>query len=51
VNGIREFAVAKHAEVTYVPIVFPDLFVDKEFLEAELAKPSKTGKNLFAFPA
>ena len=51
VNGIREFAHARGAEVTYIPVMLPDMRVDASQLEAELARPSKAGHNLFAFPA
>lgn len=51
VNGIREFAHARGAEVTYIPLVLPDLRVDStsfpEYLSCgEVGKP-----RLFAFPA
>jgi len=51
VNGIREFAHARGAEVTYVPVALPDMRADAATLEAELARPSKNGHNLFAYPA
>jgi selenocysteine lyase/cysteine desulfurase len=51
VNGIREFAHARGADVTYIPIALPDLRVDESHLERELARPSKKGHNLFAYPA
>jgi len=51
VNGIREFAHARGAEVTYIPIALPDMRVDVSQLERELAQPSKRGHNLFAYPA
>lgn len=51
VNGIREFAHARGAEVTYLPIALPDMRVDEAQLERELARPSKIGHNLFAYPA
>lgn len=47
VNGIREFARARGATVTYVPIVLPDMRVDDDDLAAQLAR----GRGLFAFPA
>lgn len=50
VNGIREFARAKGATVTYVPIVPPDLRADEDYLERVLAK-APPGNNLFAYPA
>jgi len=51
VNGIREFAHARGAEVTYIPIALPDMRVDASGLSRELALPSKNGPNLFAYPA
>ncbi len=51
VNGIREFARARGAEVTYIPVVLPDMRLDEAQLESylDLARPG--GHNLFAFPA
>jgi molybdenum cofactor sulfurtransferase len=51
VNGIREFARAKGAKVTYAPVVPPDLRIDENKLYAALDKACKSGNNLFAFPA
>ena len=51
VNGIREFAHARGAEVTYIPIALPDMRVDESQLERELAQPAKLRNNLFAYPA
>ncbi|MBV6397474.1 MAG: Cysteine desulfurase [Anaerolineales bacterium] len=51
VNGIREFAHARGAEVTYIPVALPDMRVDASQLDTELARPRKAGHNLFAFPA
>ena len=51
VNGIREFAHARGAEVTYIPIALPDMRVDDSQLERQLSRPSKHGHNLFAYPA
>ena len=51
VNGIREFAHARGAEVTYIPVMLPEMRVDASQLELELARPSKAGHNLFAYPA
>ncbi|MBI5666396.1 MAG: aminotransferase class V-fold PLP-dependent enzyme [Chloroflexi bacterium] len=50
VNGIREFARAKGAEVIYVPVVPPDLRIDERTLRALLDAPF-AGKTLFAYPA
>ncbi len=51
VNGIREFARACSADVTYVPVTLPDMRVDETQLAQlfELARPG--GNNLFAYPA
>jgi selenocysteine lyase/cysteine desulfurase len=51
VNGIREFAHARGAEVTYIPVALPDMRVDASQLDRELAQPSRSGHNLFAYPA
>jgi molybdenum cofactor sulfurtransferase len=51
VNGIREFAHVRGAEVTYIPVMLPDMRVDASQLDFELARPSKSGHNLFAYPA
>jgi molybdenum cofactor sulfurtransferase len=51
VNGIREFAHARAAEVTYIPVALPDMRVDVSQLDRELARPSKGGHSLFAYPA
>ncbi|MCC7118393.1 MAG: aminotransferase class V-fold PLP-dependent enzyme [Anaerolineales bacterium] len=51
VNGIREFAHARGGEVTYIPVMLPDMRVDASQLNLELARPAQTGHNLFAYPA
>ena len=51
VNGIREFAHARGAEVTYIPVMLPEMRVDASQLNLELSRPSTAGHNLFAFPA
>jgi selenocysteine lyase/cysteine desulfurase len=51
VNGIREFAHARGAQVTYIPVMLPDMRVDASQLDLELVRPSKGGHNLFAYPA
>jgi molybdenum cofactor sulfurtransferase len=51
VNGIREFAHARGAQVTYIPVALPDMRVDPSQLNRELSRPSKRGHNLFAYPA
>ncbi|HCB02014.1 MAG TPA: aminotransferase [Anaerolineae bacterium] len=51
VNGIREFAHARGGDVTYIPVMLPDMRVDASQLNLELSKPSQNGHNLFAYPA
>ena len=51
VNGIREFAHARGAQVTYLPVALPDMRADASQLDRELAQPSNSGHNLFAYPA
>ncbi|MBV9600988.1 MAG: aminotransferase class V-fold PLP-dependent enzyme [Chloroflexi bacterium] len=50
VNGIREFARRRGADVEYAPIVEPELRLDASALAALLAKPAD-GPKLFAYPA
>jgi selenocysteine lyase/cysteine desulfurase len=51
VNGIREFARAKGAQVIYAPVLPPDLYIDaaKLLTYLDLARPG--GHNLLAYPA
>ncbi|MEE8465622.1 MAG: aminotransferase class V-fold PLP-dependent enzyme [Dehalococcoidia bacterium] len=51
INGVREFARARGADVTYVPVVPPDLRLDEAQLIAQLDQPNEGGHNLFAYPA
>ena len=51
VNGIREFARAKGADVDYAPLTVPELRVDEPKLTALLDKADRAQANLFAFPA
>jgi molybdenum cofactor sulfurtransferase len=51
VNGIREFAGAKGARTSYVPLAAPDLRVAEEVLDAYLRDVAPDGHNLFAYPA
>jgi molybdenum cofactor sulfurtransferase len=59
VNGIREFAHGKGAEVTYIPLTLPDMRVDDDKLAGYLdlstagCSPAPIGGegNLFAYPA
>ena len=51
VNGIREFARAKGAKVTYVPVTRPELRVDRVALSEQLAQAPPGVPHLLAFPA
>ena len=53
VNGIREFACAKGAEVDYVPLTYPELRLDRGSLAVRLIdrEGRGDGHRLFAFPA
>ncbi len=51
VNGIREYASAAGASVTYTPVLPPDMRIDAEALSAHLAEARPDGHNLFAYPA
>ena len=51
VNGIREFAKTKGAQVTYVPLTMPDLRIDLTQLDDILNRIDNAHNNLFAFPA
>lgn len=51
VNGIREFARARGAQVTYIPICLPELRVDESGLDGYLDQVEPGGHNLFAYPA
>lgn len=51
VNGIREFARARGARVTYVPVMLPDMYLAEDVLAQELEHPKPDGNNLFAYPA
>jgi molybdenum cofactor sulfurtransferase len=51
VNGIREFAAAKGAKVSYVPVVPPDMRTDATRLFAALDLLQPPAKGLFAYPA
>jgi len=51
VNGIREFAHVKGADVTYIPVLLPDMRVDEIMLATYLDMETAGCANLFAFPA
>lgn len=51
VNGIREFAQAKGAAVTYAPLTRPDLRIDGPAMDALLESTAPSAPKLLAFPA
>jgi molybdenum cofactor sulfurtransferase len=51
VNGIREFARARGAAATYVPLTPPELRADESALLAALDDARPGAHNLFAYPA
>ena len=51
VNGIREFARRKGAEVIYVPVTPPELRVDRTAMSRVLRAAQPGARNLLAFPA
>ncbi|PKB79215.1 MAG: hypothetical protein BZY88_14440 [SAR202 cluster bacterium Io17-Chloro-G9] len=51
INGIREFARNKGADVTYIPVLPPELRVASGRLAAYLSPTPDGGHNLFAYPA
>ncbi|NJN94104.1 MAG: aminotransferase class V-fold PLP-dependent enzyme [Anaerolineales bacterium] len=51
VNGIREFARAKGAQVVYAPVLPPDLYIDADRLLTYLDLARSGGHNLLAYPA
>ncbi len=51
VNGIREFARAKGAQVTYIPVLPPDLRMDEQRLFEGLEMSGGEGRRLLAYPA
>lgn len=51
VNGIREFAHARGAQVTYIPVALPDMRVVEDQLEEAWGAAIPDQPNLFAYPA
>lgn len=51
VNGIREFARAKGAHITYAPVLPPDMRIDADKLASSLNQADPSGCNLLAYPA
>lgn len=51
VNGIREFARARGAEVTYIPVTLPEMGIPASLLDLELTRRPAGKASLFAYPA
>ena len=51
VNGIREFAKVRGAHVKYVPLIKPNLRINREELDDILNSVDMDKSNLFAYPA
>ncbi|MDP6419897.1 MAG: aminotransferase class V-fold PLP-dependent enzyme [SAR202 cluster bacterium] len=51
INGVREFARGRGAEVTYVPVVPPELRIDAARIDAEFDQIDPDANNLLAYPA
>ncbi len=51
VNGIREFARAKGAKISYIPVLSPSLNLDENELGCQLEQIKADSNNLFAYPA
>ncbi|MDP6800354.1 MAG: aminotransferase class V-fold PLP-dependent enzyme [SAR202 cluster bacterium] len=51
INGVREFARGRGAEVTYVPVVPPELRIDDARIDAEFDQIDPDANNLLAYPA
>jgi selenocysteine lyase/cysteine desulfurase len=51
VNGIREFARRKGTTIAYVPVVAPELRLDRAAMTSVLTTANPSTRNLLAFPA
>ncbi len=51
VNGIREFAQVKGANVRYIPVFPPEMRINEKKLEEYLPLSGERSNNLFAYPA
>jgi selenocysteine lyase/cysteine desulfurase len=51
VNGIREFARARRARTTYVPLTLPEMRIDETALSRQLDLARPGAHHLFAYPA
>ncbi|MBT3337972.1 MAG: aminotransferase class V-fold PLP-dependent enzyme [Anaerolineae bacterium] len=51
VNGLREYAHARGAQVTYLPVELPELRLSHSQLLNEWKQAQGQGRNLFSFPA
>jgi len=51
VNGIREFARARHTTINYVPLLLPEMRANEDRLGEYLEQGRPGAHNLFAYPA
>jgi selenocysteine lyase/cysteine desulfurase len=51
VNGIREFARARGAQISYAPLILPDMRADEAQLHNYFDQAQPGSHNLFAYPA
>eukprot|EP00906_Rhabdomonas_costata_P019130 RCo027875 len=51
INGLREYAKAAGAAVSYVPVRKPELRASEQDVQRHLGTPSTGGRRLFAYPA
>lgn len=51
VNGIREFARRRGTHIAYVPVVTPELRIDRAAMTQVLEAAAPSARNLLAFPA
>ena len=51
VNGIRQFARRGGARIAYVPVIAPELRLDRGAMTSVLAAADRSRRNLLAFPA
>jgi len=51
VNGVREFARRRGAQVVYVPVRKPELRLDADLVQRALRAATPGANNLFAYPA
>lgn len=51
VNGVRQFAAARGAAVTHIPVIPPELRLNRQAVAQALELATPGAPNLFAFPA